>query len=116
MELSADQGVSTVPKGEALKAALQALRTAIPELKGVLLATNEGLPIAHTLTNGLDPDRIAAMSAASSTLGRRISETISVGKLGEVSVRADEGALSTSLRQDRKRCWPYLAHKVVTPA
>ena len=93
MELSADQGVSTVPKGEALKAALQALRTAIPELKGVLLATNEGLPIAHTLTNGLDPDRIAAMSAASSTLGRRISETISVGKLGEISIQADEGAL-----------------------
>ena len=36
---------------------------------------------------------LAALSAASSTLGRRISETISVGKLDEISIQADEGAL-----------------------
>lgn len=36
-------------KGEALKAQIESLRNAIPELKGVLLASNEGLPIAHSL-------------------------------------------------------------------
>jgi uncharacterized protein len=51
------------------------------------------LPIAHALTNGADPNRVAAMSAAASTLGRRISETMSVGKVAEVSIQADEGAL-----------------------
>ena len=51
-------------KGEALKSALESLRSAIPELKGVLLASNEGLPIAHALTNGADPNRVAAMAAA----------------------------------------------------
>jgi len=55
-------------KGEALKAALEGLRNSIPELKGVLLASNEGLPIAHALTNGSDPNRLAAMAAAASTL------------------------------------------------
>jgi uncharacterized protein len=80
-------------KGEALKAALEGLRNSIPELKGVLLASNEGLPIAHALTNGADPNRIAAMAAAASGLGRRISENISVGALNEVSVQAEEGAL-----------------------
>jgi len=90
--LLTDQVGSSIPRGEALKAALLALRNAIPELKGVLLASNEGLPIAHALTNGTDPNRLAAMSAASSTLGRRISETMSVGKLGDVSIQADEGA------------------------
>ncbi len=80
-------------KGEALKAALEALRNAIPELKGVLLASNEGLPIAHALTNGADPNRVAAMAAAASSLGRRVSETMSAGTLGEVSIQADEGAL-----------------------
>ena len=49
-------------KGEALKNALEGLRNAIPELKGVLLASNEGLPIAHALTNGSDPNRVAAMA------------------------------------------------------
>ncbi len=80
-------------KGEALKIALEGLRNAIPELKGVLLASNEGLPIAHALTNGADPNRVAAMAAAASSLGRRISDSMSAGTLGEVSVQAEEGAL-----------------------
>jgi len=63
-------------KGEALKAALEGLRNAIPELKGVLLASNEGQPIAHALTNGADPNRLAAMAAAASSLGRKISDNI----------------------------------------
>ena len=80
-------------KGEALKGHLEALRSAIPELKGVLLASNEGLPIAHSLSNGADPNRVAAMAAAASSLGRRITESMSAGTLGEVSVQADDGAL-----------------------
>ena len=80
-------------KGEALKTALENLRNAIPELKGVLLASNEGLPIAHALTNGADPNRVAALAAAASSLGRRISENMSTGTLAEVNVQADEGAL-----------------------
>ena len=80
-------------KVEALKNHLEALRNAIPELKGVLLASNEGLPIAHSMTNGADPNRVAAMAAAASTLGRKVSETMNAGTLGEVSVQAEEGAL-----------------------
>ncbi len=80
-------------KAEALKAAIEGLRTAIPDLKGVLLASNEGLPIAHALTNGADPNRVAAMAAAASSLGRKVSENIGAGTLGEVTVQADEGAL-----------------------
>jgi predicted regulator of Ras-like GTPase activity (Roadblock/LC7/MglB family) len=80
-------------KVEALKSQLEALQQAVPELKGVLLASNEGLPIAHSLTNGTDPNRMAAMATAASSLGRRIAETLSTGALGEVSVQADEGSL-----------------------
>jgi len=80
-------------KGEALKAQIETLRNAIPELKGVLLASNEGLPIAHSLSNGSDPNRVAAMAAAASSLGRRISDSMSAGSLGEVSIQAEEGGL-----------------------
>ena len=59
----------------------------------MLLASNEGLPIAHSLSNGADPNRVAAMAAAASSLGRRISESMSPASLGEVSIQADEGAL-----------------------
>ena len=33
------------------------LRTAIPELRGVLVASSEGLPIAYSLSNGADANR-----------------------------------------------------------
>ena len=80
-------------KGEALKVHIEALRSAIPELKGVLLASNEGLPIAHSFSNGQDPNRVAAMAAAASSLGRRISESMATGGLTEVSIRGDDGVL-----------------------
>lgn len=80
-------------KVEVLKNHLEALKNAIPDLKGVLLASNEGLPIAHSFTNGTDPNRVAALAAAVSTLGRKISENLGSGALGEVSVQAEEGSL-----------------------
>lgn len=80
-------------KHEALKNHLETLRNSIPELKGVLLASTEGLPVAHSLSNGTDPNRVAAMAAAASSLGRRISESMATGGLSEVSIRGDDGAL-----------------------
>lgn len=80
-------------KGEALKNMIESLRTSIPELKGVLLASSEGLPIAHSLSSGSDPNRLAAMAAAASSLGRRISDSIQAGDLGEVSIQSEEGGL-----------------------
>ena len=80
-------------KGEAIKSQLESLRNSIPELKGVLLASNEGLPIAHLLSNGSDPNRVAAMAVAASSLGRRISESMNAGTLGEVAIQAEEAAL-----------------------
>jgi predicted regulator of Ras-like GTPase activity (Roadblock/LC7/MglB family) len=80
-------------KQDALKQHIETLRNSIPELKGVLLASNEGLPIAHSLSNGTDPNRVAAMAAAASSLGRRISDSMSVGILGEISISGEEGVL-----------------------
>src|SRR5258707_8822604 len=89
----AAQEGETMAKVEQLKTQIEALRNAIPELKGVLLASNEGLPIAHSLSNGADPNRVAAMAAAASNLRRRITESMSAGTLGSISVTADDGAL-----------------------
>ena len=80
-------------KQEALKTHVDALRNSIPELKGVLLASSEGLPIVQSLANGADPNRMAAMAAAASGLGRRISDSMSVGALQEIAVRGEEGVL-----------------------
>ena len=80
-------------KHEALKTQLDNLREAVPELKGVLVASAEGLPVAHSMSNGTDPNRLAAMAAAASSLGRRISEALATGTFQEVSIRSDDGML-----------------------
>lgn len=80
-------------KHEALKTHIESLRNAIPELRGVLLASIEGLPVAHSLSNGTDPNRVAAMAAAASNLGKRISDSLATGSLAEVSIRSDDGVL-----------------------
>ena len=43
--------------------------------------------------NGTDPNRVAAMAAAASSLGRRVSESLATGALAEVSIRSDDGNL-----------------------
>jgi predicted regulator of Ras-like GTPase activity (Roadblock/LC7/MglB family) len=80
-------------KLEGLQKSVDGLRSAIPELRGVLLASIEGLPIAHSLSNGADANRVAAMAAAASSLGRRVSESLNVGSLVEISVSAAEGQI-----------------------
>ncbi len=70
---------------------LEGLRNAVPELSGVLLASNEGLPIAHAFTNGDDPKRVAAMAAAASGMGRRLTDSLKSGPLTEVCVTGEGG-------------------------
>jgi uncharacterized protein len=82
-----------VAKQEEIQRHLEDLRSAIPELKGVLLASNEGLPVAHSFTNGADAQRVAAMAAAASGLGRRITDSLGVGTLSEVSVTGSDGQI-----------------------
>jgi len=72
---------------------LDNLRASVPELRGVLLASNEGRTIAHALPQDSDPDRIAALAAAASSLGRRMSATLEAGNLNEISMSARDGQL-----------------------
>jgi predicted regulator of Ras-like GTPase activity (Roadblock/LC7/MglB family) len=80
-------------KYEELQREVDNLRAAIPELKGVVVASTEGLPIAHSLSNGVDAARVAAMAAAAASLGKRVSETLNVGSLSEISVSGAEGQI-----------------------
>ena len=85
---------------EAFQKNIEALRAAIPELRAVLIGSTEGLPVAHWIAGGADPsrvaamaDRIAAMAAAAMNLGKRVSESISLGALVEISVTGVEGQI-----------------------
>ena len=89
-----------MPNLEAFQKNIETLRGAIPELRAVLIGSTEGLPIAHWIAGGADParvaamaDRISAMAAAAMNLGKRVSESISLGALIEISMTGAEGQI-----------------------
>jgi predicted regulator of Ras-like GTPase activity (Roadblock/LC7/MglB family) len=67
------------------------LRATVPELRGVVLATNDGQPLTYSLSPDVEPHRIAAMAAAASSLGKRVSDSLQVGALHEISLSSSEG-------------------------
>ena len=66
------------------------LRNAVPDLLGALVATVDGLPLAHDVRDD-DPAGIAAMAATAAGLGQRLVENFSFGDFDENVVRARGG-------------------------
>jgi predicted regulator of Ras-like GTPase activity (Roadblock/LC7/MglB family) len=64
---------------------IESLCKSMPELSGALLASNEGLPIACSLTNNVDPNWLAVIASTGASLGRRMGETMGIGALAEMS-------------------------------
>lgn len=79
-------------KQEQLQHVIDGLRSAVPEAKGVLIASTDGLAISHSLSSG-DPNRVAAMAATALGLGKRITDTLSVGTLSETTVSGTDGQI-----------------------
>ncbi|HSI83492.1 MAG: roadblock/LC7 domain-containing protein [Candidatus Methylacidiphilales bacterium] len=67
-----------------LKSIVDNLRSDVPELRGVLIASSDGLAVAHSLSSG-DANRVAAMVATALGLGKRICDSIGGGDLRETS-------------------------------
>ncbi|HSI84912.1 MAG: roadblock/LC7 domain-containing protein [Candidatus Methylacidiphilales bacterium] len=73
-----------------LKSIIERLRIDVPELRGALVATTDGLAVAHSLSSG-DANRIAAMVATALGLGKRICDSIGGGDLSETSFTGAAG-------------------------
>jgi uncharacterized protein len=78
-------------KQEDLQVIISRLRSAVPELRGALVATTDGLSIAHSFGGNEDPNRVAAMAATALGLGKRIADTVGAGTLTETSVSGADG-------------------------
>jgi len=68
------------------------LRRSIPELNGVMIASADGLSVAHDF-QGAEAERMAAMAATTLGLGKRITERTNLGEMQETVVRGDGGYL-----------------------
>lgn len=83
--------MTIMSKPERLKSILQTLRSSLPELRGAMVATADGLPIAQSFSDNTDANRVAAMAATALGLGKRINDTLGTGNLSEMSVSGLDG-------------------------
>lgn len=77
---------------EELLQVVSGVRHSIPELSGVMIASVDGLPIAHDFP-AQSADRIAAMAATAVGLGSRVAERTNIGELVESVFRGKDGYL-----------------------
>jgi predicted regulator of Ras-like GTPase activity (Roadblock/LC7/MglB family) len=68
------------------------IRRSIPTLTGVMVATADGLPIAHDFSEDA-ADRLAAMAATALGLGERVVERTQLGDFAEGVFRGRDGYL-----------------------
>ncbi|MET0425752.1 MAG: roadblock/LC7 domain-containing protein [Actinoplanes sp.] len=73
---------------------LDRLRGRVPELAGSVLATSDGLVVAHD-AHGIEPDSIAALAAAHLALARRFAHAVNHGELRESVVECDRGYITS---------------------
>lgn len=83
------------PTGRAVRLdrLLAALLRQAPEVEAAAVVSFDGLPMATAMPPGMDPDRVAAMSAALLSLGERASEGLGRGELAQVSVEGESGSV-----------------------
>ena len=79
-------------KQQELDSVIKELRINVPDISGVMIATTEGLSVATDFAEE-DAVRVAAVSAAASGLGGRISQNASLGEPEEVMVKGRDGLL-----------------------
>jgi predicted regulator of Ras-like GTPase activity (Roadblock/LC7/MglB family) len=78
----------------AVLAELGHLRTRLPELSASVLATADGMVVAHDARD-IEPDSLAALAAAHLALARRFAHAVNHGDLRESVVECDAGYITS---------------------
>lgn len=70
---------------------LRELQASSPAIEASAVVSADGLTIASALPQGVEEDRVSAMSAAMLSLGERIASELGRGTLGEVYIKGETG-------------------------
>ncbi|MFO8037182.1 MAG: roadblock/LC7 domain-containing protein [Anaerolineales bacterium] len=70
---------------------LQELQASSPDIQASAVVSVDGLTIASALPQGVEEDRVSAMSAAMLSLGERIASELGRGELDQVYIKGEEG-------------------------
>ncbi|MCB9778770.1 MAG: roadblock/LC7 domain-containing protein [Alphaproteobacteria bacterium] len=80
-------------RAEQIVKLIKTLSTNTPDVEAAAVIDNDGLMIASALSQDMDDDSVAAMSAALLGLGERITGELERGEFELVMVRGDQGYL-----------------------
>ncbi|MCD6345437.1 MAG: roadblock/LC7 domain-containing protein [Anaerolineae bacterium] len=83
--------VNRQPRIERMIERLRDLQVSSPDIEAAAIVSVDGLPIASSLPQGVEEDRVSAMSAAMLSLGERIASELGRGLLDEVYVKGEKG-------------------------
>jgi predicted regulator of Ras-like GTPase activity (Roadblock/LC7/MglB family) len=67
------------------------MQASSPDIEASAVVSVDGLTIASALPQGVEEDRVAAMSAAMLSLGERIASELGRGSLEQVYIKGSEG-------------------------
>jgi len=67
------------------------MQASSPDIEASAVVSVDGLAIASALPQGVEEDRVAAMSAAMLSLGERIAAELGRGSLEQVYIKGAEG-------------------------
>jgi predicted regulator of Ras-like GTPase activity (Roadblock/LC7/MglB family) len=70
---------------------LRDLQVASPDIEASAMVSVDGLSIASALPQGVEEDRVSAMSAAMLSLGERIASELGRGVLDQVYIKGENG-------------------------
>jgi predicted regulator of Ras-like GTPase activity (Roadblock/LC7/MglB family) len=90
---------------QAVLSELRLLRNQIGQIDGTIVASTDGLVIAHDIAAsqayGVEPDAVAAIAAVNLGLSQRIADTANYGILRETVIRGTFGQVVTYAAGDR---------------
>jgi predicted regulator of Ras-like GTPase activity (Roadblock/LC7/MglB family) len=70
---------------------LRELQASSPDIEASAIVSVDGLTIASALPQGVEEDRVSAMSAAMLSLGERIATELGRGSLEQVYIKGAQG-------------------------
>ena len=83
----------TTSRAEQLVERLRSMQASAPDIEASAVVSVDGLIMASALQQGVEEDRVSAMSAAMLSLGERIAGELGRGSLEQVYIKGDAGAI-----------------------
>ena len=80
-------------RAEQMVERLRSMQAAAPDIEASAIVSVDGLIMASALQQGVEEDRVSAMSAAMLSLGERISGELGRGGLEQVYIKGNAGSI-----------------------